>query len=204
VAGWSATDDDLASGFYDWFVPPDGSLAIALGTCDGLRVESALSAGALQAIVRAHAEYAHDAAKMVSRANETVWNSSAGGYLASLFYCKATPGSGEIECSAAGATQAILVRKADVEVIHLDTSLLGVTPDLRPDRISFDMADGDLLLILSSSSERPSLQLELSRQLRAHYDATADKLLELVRAIDRQAALALILQRRQPPEVSGH
>ena len=196
VAGWSATDDELASGFYDWFVPPDGSLAIALGTCEGLRVESALSASALQASVRTHAEYSHDAAKLVARANETVWNSSAGGYLASLFYGKAAPGSGEIEYSTAGAMRAIFARRSDIEVIHPETSLLGVAPDLEPDRIRLNMAAGDLLLILSSSSERPSLQLELSRQLRAHRDATVDELLHLVRSVDRQAALALVLQRR--------
>lgn len=195
VAGWSATDDELASGFYDWFVPPDGSLAVALGTCDGLRVESALSAGALQASVRAHAEYSHDAAKMISRTNESVWNSSAGGHLASLFYCKATPGSGAIEYSTAGAIQAILVRKSDVELIHSDTSLLGAAPELEADRTRQDMAKGDLLLLLSSSSERPSLQLELSRQLRANRDATTDELLKLVRSLDPHAKLALILQR---------
>ncbi|MBI2478863.1 MAG: SpoIIE family protein phosphatase, partial [Planctomycetia bacterium] len=182
VAGWSAAGDELASGFYDWFVPPDGSLAIAIGTCDGLRVESALSAGA--------------AAKMISRANETVWNLSAGGHLASLFYCKATPGSGQIEYSTAGGIQAILVRKSDLEVIRPDTSPLGTTPEVLPEMTRLALAKGDMLLILSSSSERRSLQLELSRQLRANRNAAADELLRLVRSIDRQAGLALILQRR--------
>ncbi len=197
VAAWSATDDELASGFYDWFVPPDGSLAVALGTCDGLRVESALSAGALQASVRAHSEYSHDAATMISRANETVWNSSAGGHLASLFYGKATPGSGEIEYSTAGTIRSMLVRKSDLEVIHEDTPSLGSSLGQTPDRIRHRLVDGDVLLMMSSSSKQPSRQLEIARQLRMHRDATPDQLLQLVRSIDRQATLALILQCHQ-------
>ena len=31
VAGWSASEDELAGGFYDWLIPPDGFLAVALG-----------------------------------------------------------------------------------------------------------------------------------------------------------------------------
>ncbi|MEO8496320.1 MAG: SpoIIE family protein phosphatase [Planctomycetota bacterium] len=200
VAGWSATDDELAGGFYDWFVPPDGSLAVTLGTCAGSRVESALSAGALQASVRAHADYAHNTAKMISRVNDTMWNSSTGGHLGSLFYCKATPDSGEIEYSTAGTVQAILVQRSDIELIRADSRPLGVEPDLSPETARLHLAAGDLLLILSTSSERPSQQLELSRQLRAHRGATADELLELVRSIDAGANLALILQRRDLSE----
>lgn len=204
VAGWSATDDGLAGGFYDWFVPPDGSLAVALGTCTGLRVESALSAGALQSSVRAHADYSHTTAKMISRVNDTIWNSSAGGHVGSLFYCKATPGSGAIEFSTAGTVQAILVQRSDIELIRAVSLPLGVEPELNPEMRCLHLAEGDLLLILSTSSERPSLQLELSRRLRAHRAATADELLPLVRLIDPQADLALVLQRRHSSEVSEH
>lgn len=195
VAGWSADDDELAAGFYDWFVPPDGSLAVALGTCSGLRVESALSTGALQASVRAHADYAHDTAKMIARVNDTLWNSSAGGHAASLFYCKATPASGAIEYSTAGSVQAILVQRSDVELIRADSLPLGVEPELHPETARHHLSAGDVLLILSTSSKRPSLQLELSRQLRTHRRSTADELLHLVRSLDPHADLALILQR---------
>ncbi|MDA1048887.1 MAG: SpoIIE family protein phosphatase [Planctomycetota bacterium] len=204
VAGWSALDDDLAGGFYDWFVPPDGSVAVAVGTCDGLRVESALSAGALQASVRAHADYPHDTAQMISRANDTIWNSSAGGHVASLFYCKATPDSGEIEYSTAGTVQAVLVQGSGIELIHPDSLPLGLEPDLRPDATRLQLAAGDLLVILNTSSKRPSLQLELSRQLRAHRTATVDEQLQLVRSLDPQVDLALILRRCNSPAAAGH
>ncbi len=198
VAGWSADDDELVGGFYDWFVPPDGSLAVALGMCDGLQVDSALSTSALQASVRAHADYAHDTAQMISRVNDTLWNSSAGGHMASLFYCKATPGSGAIEYSTAGTVQAILVQRSDVELIRTDSLPLGVEPELHPETARHHLQPGDVLLILSTSSKRPSLQLELSRQLRTHRRSTADELLQLVRSLDPHADLAIILQRCEP------
>ncbi|MBC8353618.1 MAG: SpoIIE family protein phosphatase [Planctomycetes bacterium] len=196
VSGWLAADDELAGGFYDWFVPPDGSLALALGTSEGLRVESALSAGALQANVRAHAEYPHDARQMISRANGTIWNSSAGGHTASLFYCKAIPDSGELEFSMAGDIRAILVRQSGVELIEASSLPLGVEPELNPELTRLQMSEGDVLLVLKTSSERPSLQLEISRQLRLHNTATADELLRLVRSLDPQADLAVVLRHR--------
>ncbi|MCA9119306.1 MAG: SpoIIE family protein phosphatase [Planctomycetaceae bacterium] len=199
VAGWTANEDDLANGFYDWFVPTDGTLAISLGTSEGLPVESALSAGALQASARAHAEYPHTVAKMIKRVNETIWNSSAGGHVSSLFYGKATPDSGMIEYSLAGTIHAILVQKSDVELIQSDSPLLGTEPDLDPETRQVRMADGDVLLILDSSSNRPSTHLELSRQIRANRKATAEELIELVRSIAPQISLALILQRRITP-----
>lgn len=196
VAGWSASDDELADGFYDWFVPPDGSLAVAVGTSDGVQVESALNTGALQAGVRAHSDYTHSTAQMIARVNDTMWGSSAGGQSSSLFYCKARPGSGEIEYSTAGDAYAILVQRSDVELIHADSPPLGVEPDLNPSTTKVRLTKGDVLLILNGSSARPSLQLEIARQIREKRGATTDQLLELVRTVAPQVDLGLILQRR--------
>lgn len=197
VAGWSARDDELANGFYDWFVPPDGSLAVAVGMSQGIGVASALNASALQASVRAHADYAHDAAKLMYRVNDSVWNASTGGHESSLFYCKAVPDSGEIEYSIAGGVVAILVQKSGVEMIQSDVPALGVEPELNPPTTHVRLSHGDVLLILSGPCARPSLQLELSRQIRKNRDATAEELLGLVRAVTPQSDLALILQRCQ-------
>ncbi|MCA9124658.1 MAG: SpoIIE family protein phosphatase [Planctomycetales bacterium] len=204
VAGWSASDDELASGFYDWFVPPDGSLAVAVGMSNGIGMESALNASALQASVRAHTDYAHNAANLIYRVNDSVWNASTGGHASSLFYCKATPDSGEIEYSTAGVVTAILVQKSDVELIQSDAPPLGVEPELNPPMTRARLAQGDVLLILGGPSTRPSLHLELSRQIRKNRDATAEELLDLVRSVAPQNDLALILHRRQQGEASGH
>ena len=204
VAGWSADEDELSNGFYDWLVPPDGSLAVAVGACDGLRADTALSSSALQASVRSHADYPHNASQLVSRVNETIWNSSAGGHEASLFYCQATPGTGAIEFSHAGSIQAILIQESGVELIQPDSLPLGLDPDMSPELVRHSLAAGDSLLILNTTSNRPSQQLELSRQLLAAPTATSDELLQLVRAIDPQANLALILRRTQVSPAAGH
>jgi phosphoserine phosphatase RsbU/P len=195
VAGWSS-DNELTNSFFDWFVPPDGSITVAVGSCGGSQLESALNVAALQSSVRSHGEHAHDASTMMARVNDTMWNASAGGEPASLFYCKTAPDSGEIEYSTAGAIQGILVQQSGIELLYPDSMPLGIDPGLEPERARAILAAGDFLVLLSTTSDRPSLQLELSRQLAKQRAATAEELLSLVRSLHLGTSTALILQRQ--------
>lgn len=196
VAAWTIDDDELANGFYDWFVPPDGSMAVVVGCCDGLPLESALSSAALQSCVRAHAEHLHDPSSMISQTNTSVWNASTGGHDASLFYCKAIPASGEVEFATAGNIQGILVRTSGAELIPARGFQLGCDPDIVPEPTRVTLSDDDFLLIINTSSDRPSQQLELARQLRQHRGTSTDELLQLVQLVDSGAKIALILKHR--------
>ncbi|MFV1968693.1 MAG: PP2C family protein-serine/threonine phosphatase, partial [Pirellulaceae bacterium] len=129
LAGWSHSDELLNNGFYDWFVPPDGSLALAVTSAEGPMLEAALTTAALHGAVRSHCGYRHDAAQMVNRVNETCWNSSAGGQFASLFYALIHPESGEIQCSCAGGIEAFVLRESGPEPLPLQFPPLGAQPD---------------------------------------------------------------------------
>lgn len=194
IAGWAAGDDRLCSGFYDWFVPPDGSLALAIGVCDGLMVESALSASALQAAVRSHASHRHRVAEMIIRVNETIWNSSAGGHFASLFYAQVVPETGELECAAAGKLNALLVRESETEVISSDQLLLGLEPEIRNKALTKQIRPGDVLMLVASDQPTDNLT-ELSGQLRKNRSASVDELSSIACACVPELETALILRR---------
>jgi len=148
VAGWCADADQLTNGFYDWFVPPDGSLAFVLGTGDGTMVESALSSAALQAAVRSHANYARSTSQLIDLVNETIWLGSAGGHFASLAYASLQPESGQLELVATGNIRALLLRDGNLQSLRIDSTQLGMEPELLLHTQHFSMAQQDLLVLM--------------------------------------------------------
>ena len=194
LSGWTNGDERLASGFYDWFVPPDGSLALALGLCDGLMVESALSAAALQAMVRSHARHPHRIDQLLAGVNETIWHSSAGGHFASLFYARLALDSGRLECAAAGKMIALLIRANKIEVISSDQLLLGIEPESHTKTLRRTIRSGDVLLVFATDHAATDL-CDLGNLLRRHQNASVDKLAEIMRAAIPDAEAALLLRR---------
>lgn len=129
VAAWTAQRDDVGGDFHDWFVLPDGCLAVALGDAQGRMFEAALTAAAVHTALKAHAGYRHTAAEMLQRVNETLWTASSGDQFASLFYARITPDSGELEYAVAGHATAAVVGETVRAVTVDDAPPLGMQPD---------------------------------------------------------------------------
>jgi len=129
VQGIADEANALRTGFFDWFMPPDGSLAIVLGHVEGTVIEAALTMATLQTAVRAHAQYAGDATQLVARVNEALWQGSAGGNDASLFFGKLYPNSGQVDFSTAGRIAAGVQRSHGFEPINVSAVPLGLQPD---------------------------------------------------------------------------
>lgn len=187
IAGWTSSANLLGRAFHDWFVPPDGSLAIALGAAEGSMMESALTAAVLHASVRAHSSYSHDAGRMVAQANETFWNSSAGGQFASLFYGLIQPETGRCEWSHAGQTAAFAMNRDGIKRLTIETGLLGTDLDelghadvvtLQP-RDTLVLANHSLLNYASDASQRFSEWLDRTRE--EHLNSTAEQFLDSAR-----------------------
>lgn len=199
VAGWSITPS-LANGFYDWFVPADGSLSVAVGRTEGSCLEAGMNAAALQAAVRAHSNHAHDTAKLVADVNETMWTSSATGYPSALCYAQVAPETGELSIASAGDIAGVIIRGSDVEELALDSIPLGIDPDWAAVEDQRTLEQGDRLVLVSdgkvASCERV---IEVARQ---NHHATASELATAIEAeLGRSLAadgssLGLILQRR--------
>jgi hypothetical protein len=189
LAGWTEAGEVPRGGFYDWYVPPDGSLAVAVGCAEGTTMEAALTCAALHGALRAHSAYRHNAAQMVNRVNETVWNSSAGGQLGALFYALIAPEKGSVEYCSAGAVAALVAAKDGFRFVSQGRAPLGSQPgDIHKSR-RLRLARGDALVLLAdpvlAEDGDSSLQAdrdELTAALQTYRDATAEDLAQRVGA----------------------
>jgi len=172
LVGWAGNEQLLANGFYDWFVPPDGSLALAVGCADAAMLDGALTTAALHGAVRSHCGYRHGAAQMVNRINETCWNSSSGGQFASLFYAQIVPDTGEIQCSCAGGIDAWVLRDSGPETLPLQFPPLGTQPDDLYRCQQHQLHAGDVLVVIGDVS----VAARGTAQRRRHRQAIAETL----------------------------
>jgi len=154
VAGWTRQADCLGGDFYDWFVLPDGSLAVAVGDAQGKMIEAGLTAAALHSALKSHAAYRHTAGQMVQRVNETLWTASAGDQFGSLFYATIQPDCGRVEHAAAGHVYAAIVGESLRSLTTSDTTPLGTQPDADCASSQQDMAPDEILVVFSEGIKR--------------------------------------------------
>lgn len=152
VAGWTLQAEDVGGDFYDWSELPDGRLALAVGDAHGERLEAGLNAAAVQAALKAHANYRHDAAQLLFRLSDTLWTTSCGDQFASLFYGLVQPATGAIEFSLAGSAAAMFIGHETREVVTTDLPALGSEPDLEYLAASQTLQPGEVLVVLSQGA----------------------------------------------------
>jgi serine phosphatase RsbU (regulator of sigma subunit) len=205
-AGVSQSGKNLASEFFDWSVLPDGQVALALGDAHGTSITSGLSAAALQAALKAHGNYRHDARQMLERVNETLWTSSPGGHYASLFYGLLAPQQHSLEFAHAGRLAALLVHPDGHVVLAQGTAPLGSDLELALARPSREVPAGGIVLVasdgvLAAADEhgRPWDEDALAEFVRRHLHLSAEELVaRLHTALGpmRQTDRSLLLLKR--------
>lgn len=154
IAGWTAQADGVGGDFHDWSVLPDGRLALVVGDSQGTLLAAGLGAASLQAAIRAHAGYRHDAGQLLARANDTLWTGSCGDQHAALLYGLIEPATGVLEYSLAGPVAAILLGGGERprEVLMGGAALLGADPDTKFAADHRMLAAGDILIVLSEGA----------------------------------------------------
>ncbi len=197
LVGWTSESPMLNSGFFDWFVPSDGSLAVTLGHGAGPMIQSALTAATLQSSIRSHAQHVHDPCELLGQVNETLWNGSAGGNFASAFFGMIDPDTGVLRYCAAGETGALLVGRQGVTLLTSPSPPLAGEPDnnFRQQTVQLDRGDFVVLfkptVILPGSEDTKMMDASmLAAALETTY-SPADNLLDAVcAAIDDLAPAA--------------
>jgi hypothetical protein len=155
LVGWTSESPMLNSGFFDWFVPQDGSLTVTLGHGDGPMIQSALTAATLQSSIRSHAQHIHDTRKLIGHVNETLWNSSAGGDFASMFIGKIDPDTGVLEYCSAGEAGALLVGTNSVTSLVSPSLPLASEPDNNYQQQTAKLEPGDHLVLFKPTTILP-------------------------------------------------
>jgi serine phosphatase RsbU (regulator of sigma subunit) len=186
VAGWMQSAGEMSGEFYDWFVRGDESLAVVLGACGRGSIASALSASALRASVRAHAQHASDPAVAVEWINQSFFRGSAGDHTASLALAFADAQSSLVRLALAGEAAAWKVAPAGATRLTLPAPTVGLDPEVSYIRYEDRLAGGELLVLLSDGAihtcqEAGQMALdELMSLLAAHPDQSAAVLVELI------------------------
>jgi serine phosphatase RsbU (regulator of sigma subunit) len=190
LAGWTVQSDCLGGDFHDWFVLPDGLLAVAVGDAQGKMFEAGLTAATLHTSLKSHACYRHTVGQMAERINETLWTASVGDQFASLFYGTVHPQSGEIEYVAAGHVHAAIVGDSLRPLVATETAPLGTQPDSEYPADSVRLRRGEVLVVVSEGVRQTlagSRSRVLLRLVQSHRDRTAEELADKARTfVQRQ------------------
>jgi phosphoserine phosphatase RsbU/P len=193
VAGWTEQVDGIGGDFYDWSIHNDGRLTLALGDAHGSMLTAGLTAASLQAALRSHGHYPHDARSMLQRLNDTLWTTSTGDQLASLLYGLIDLETGGLECSAAGTAAAMLIRPGKHEMLFQEESPLGIDPDAIYNVSRRTLIPNDVLLLMSNGvREARDLgglrigEAAIAQLVRRTLRSSAQELSERIRDLLRQ------------------
>jgi phosphoserine phosphatase RsbU/P len=188
LAGRTSPGDIVGGDFHDWFVLPDGALAVVVGDAQGKSIEAGLTAAALHSAIRSHANYRHTAQEMVERVNDTLWSASAGDQFASLFYARIEPDTGQIECAAAGHIDASVVGGQVRPFAAVEESPLGVQPDAVYPCHREQLEPNDALIVFSEGYRRslkPGKAKQLWRLVQRHHELSGDALVDRIEQFAR-------------------
>ncbi len=149
VCGSTFQEEAVGGDFHDWFCLPDGLLAIAVGDAMDRGLEAAMSANALKAALRAHAQYHRQAERMLPQLNLTLWTGSAGDQFASLFYGLIETSTGRVCYSTAGQAGVVVVRPDGWESLTRQSPQLGVSPESDYDSFGYELNPGEALAVFT-------------------------------------------------------
>ncbi len=151
-------DDSPGGEFFDWSVLADGRLACAVADCPGLNITTLLNSAAFKAIYQSHSAHRHSASSLLRRVNETLWSSSPGDAMASLFYALIDEDTGVMEFASAGDPIAIAFRDSKYRTLATGGIPLGVDPDLMVEGRRRRIAPDETLIMLTESARHATLK----------------------------------------------
>lgn len=200
---------DIGGDWYDAFVLPDSAVALEIGDVQGHDVDAAAFMGQVRASMRAIASHEPDPGTVLSRTNELLVTMGATRF-ASCTMLHIEPRDGQVTATSAGHVPVLCAHKdGSHEVLELPGGLvLGVLPDTEYSEETFALDhDSALVLVTDGVVEGPGLTLDagldkagtlaagaLHEGLSA--EATADRVLDAVDAVDHLDDVAVLVIRR--------
>jgi len=188
TAGWVGQADPLGGDFFDWFCLPEGWLAVGLGDAAARGIEGALSASAVKAALRSHAQYQRGPEQLLGHVNLTLWTGSAGDQSANLFAGLVETATGRIHFGSAGQLGVVVVRPGGWESLTQPSAALGVGPETQYEPQYYELRPGEALVVFSDGFReaqdgrgRPLGEGGLAESLVLHANASAEELVQIAR-----------------------
>ena len=172
-------------------------MAISVGDALNEDMEAALSAAVVRAAVRSHAQYHHDAARLLSNVNLTLWTGSAGDQSANLFCGLIDTATGLVRFASAGQVSVLLLGADGWQSLSQPTTALGISPESSYHPQEYELRADESLLIFTNGfrdaadqENRPLGERGLADPLAAvHAEMSADEIAAIAR--DRLESHAL-------------
>jgi serine phosphatase RsbU (regulator of sigma subunit) len=194
VAGWTTQAAGVGGAFHDWFCPPRGLLAVAVGKAAEQAMAGAMTANVVKTAVRAHARYHQQAEQILEQVNLTLWTGSAGDQHAGLFCGLIETATGRVCCSSAGPLSVLHLGSNGWQSLsrHGCDDFLGTSAEADFPQFGQKLQPGEVLVILSDPlsntvdrTARWSGEALLAEALQAKRHLHAEEIVTAVReAID--------------------
>lgn len=108
VDGWTESPRAWACSWHAWEILPDGTIALAMAEAEQTQLDGAMIAATARAAFAAHSHYRHSVTDMLSRVNDSLWQTNTGDQIVSMLYAHLDPETGEGQIASAGSIQAII------------------------------------------------------------------------------------------------
>jgi sigma-B regulation protein RsbU (phosphoserine phosphatase) len=147
LAGYCRPAQAIGGDYYDFFVPGDGRLALALGDISGKGISAALLMASLRASLRSIASLQQgNLASLIHRVNNLVYESSTTNRYATFFYAEYDPATGLLTYVNAGHNPPYILRGAQAIPLEATGMVVGLLPNAEYAQAIVPMHPGDVLL----------------------------------------------------------
>lgn len=109
MAAWQQQGESLGGAFHDWWMPEDDRAIVTVGTALDGGLPAAIVGASVRTALRAHGDQAESPLDLLSRANHTLWTTSAGDQFASVLAAELQENSGTLRLAAAGQFRILIV-----------------------------------------------------------------------------------------------
>jgi hypothetical protein len=200
---------DIGGDWYDAFFLPDGAVALEIGDAQGHDVDAAVFMGQVRSSMRAIAAHEPDPGTVLTRTNELLVAMDAQRF-ASCTLLHFDPRDGRVIGTSAGHVPLLCVRDDGGYTIRSLPAgpVLGIVPGTDYPEETFTLEEGTALVMVTDGVvEGPRLTLDAGLERagalagraledRLDVEATADRVLDAVAAVDHLDDVAVLVIRR--------
>lgn len=150
LAGYNAPCRTVGGDYYDFFLYPDGRVALIVADVAGKGMPAAMLMSSLQARVQVLSEDVSDLATLVARLNRAICGNCPDNRFITFFMAVLDPKTGDLAYCNAGHNPPILARAGgSVEMLEGGGVILGILPKASYTEQRVKMGVGDALVLFS-------------------------------------------------------
>jgi len=189
IAGRNEPSQAVGGDYYDYFLRPDGCLALVIADVAGKGIPAALLMSSIRTAFRTEAESGHPPTAVINRLNSLFADSAAAGQFVCFFFGVLDPQTGLLSYCNAGMDPPVLFRSRTgiKQYLRKGGPVLGVDPDFAYREGALAMVKGDRLFCytdgMTEERNRQDEFFDLERLLQLvsdNLDALPEQLLATV------------------------